>query len=339
MIDYDNIRHVHLEISTRCNAACPDCPRNFRGVDVIDNYPITEMTLEQVKQIFPEEFIRQLYTFLINGNYGDFITARDGLKIVEYIRQVNPKCMIEISTNASGKPKIWESLGRLGTTIMFRLDGLADTHHLYRQNTNFDLIIDNAKKFIEAAKHNPLSKAVWAFIPFSHNRHQIEECRRLSQDLGFHEFQIVNAGRDTMPVFNSKGKFTHSIGDWTGSQEFEDIFHEYSCYVSEVEIELEKFKSSGCEIKCYAKQKNEIYVSANGEVYPCCWLGFYPLYGVINGPVNSQLRPLIYDNNALEHGLKKSIEWFSGIEKSWHPALAHTERRIITCERTCGVKS
>jgi hypothetical protein len=90
MLEYKNIRRVHLEISTRCNAACPECPRNFRGVDIVDTYPICDMSLDQSQKIFTIPFLNQLEQILINGNYGDFITARDGLAIVEYFLTANP---------------------------------------------------------------------------------------------------------------------------------------------------------------------------------------------------------------------------------------------------------
>ena len=77
MLSYDNIRQVHLEISTRCNAACPGCPRNLCGVDILDDYPLLDMKLEQAQKIFPRDFLTQLDRILINGNYGDFVTARD----------------------------------------------------------------------------------------------------------------------------------------------------------------------------------------------------------------------------------------------------------------------
>jgi MoaA/NifB/PqqE/SkfB family radical SAM enzyme len=261
------------------------------------------------------------------------------VEIVEYIRNSNAKCHIQISTNASGKPRIWEKLSSLGVEIMFRLDGLADTHHLYRQNTDFDFIINNAKKFIAASKNNPRSKAIWAMIPFNHNRHQISDCRSLSQELGFHKFQLVDAGRDTMPVFNSKKQLTHIIGDYTGSKDFDEIHHEYSCYISDPELELRKYQPQqpGCSIACPAKRNGEIYVSANGEVYPCCWLGFYPNHGAISRPTNFQLRPLIFHNNALEYGLAETIEWFANIEQTWAMDSV-SAGRIMTCDSTCGVK-
>ena len=57
MIQYNEIRDVHLEISSLCNARCPLCPRNFRGYPYNDGYPETNLTIEQIKKIFTRDFL------------------------------------------------------------------------------------------------------------------------------------------------------------------------------------------------------------------------------------------------------------------------------------------
>jgi len=328
MLEYKNIRRVHLEISTRCNAACPECPRNFRGVDIIDTYPICDMSLEQVKKIFTAQFLTQLDQILINGNYGDFITAKDGLEIVEYFRSVNSKLKIIISTNASGRPNIWKRLGELKVEVQFRLDGLEDTHHLYRQYTDFNLIIENAKKFINAG-----GIAVWSMIVFDHNRHQISKAEQLSKNLGFARFERINAGRDTTVVFTRDKKFSHTIGKYTGDTDFDNLYDQYKHYIKDPYLTLDKVKIVEKKISCYAKKHSEIYISANGEVYPCCWLGFYPTKKQ-SDPKTFQLVPLINQNSALEFGIEKAIEWFSKIEDTWDKTVR--EGKIYACNETCG---
>ena len=329
MIQYENIRSVHLEISTRCNASCPECPRNFRGVNnIIDTYPLTDMSLDQFQKIFSRDFISQLNEFYINGNHGDFVTARDGLKIVEYIKQVNSKIYLKISTNASARPEIWSELGALKIEVLFRIDGLKDTHHLYRLNTDYDLIIDNARKFIAAG-----GRAIWAMIKFNHNKHQIEDCRQISKSLGFKDFLLVDVGRDTFPVFKSDKTLSHIVGDYKGSTDFDELYHQYQYYKIEPKYSI-KSETSNREIDCFSTKNKQIYVCANGEVYPCCWLGFYPLQSLAS-PSNTQLQPIIFKNNALEYDLKETIEWFSAIENSWakENVLAG---KIYTCNHVCG---
>lgn len=328
MLEYKNIRRVHLEISTRCNAACPECPRNFRGVDIVDTYPICDMSLEQAQKIFTVSFLQQLEQILINGNYGDFITARDGLAIVEYFLTANPQLKIIISTNGSGRPHIWKRLGELGVEVQFRLDGLEDTHHLYRQYTDFNLIIENAIKFIQAG-----GSATWAMIRFAHNEHQIETARVLSKSLGFKHFELVDAGRNTTPVFTRDKKLSHIIGNYIGTTDYDTLYDQYQQYISDPDVTLKKVKIVEKKIDCYSKKNREIYVAANGEIYPCCWLGFYPLSRQGN-PSTFQLRPLIKENNALDHGIEHAIAWFNQIEETW--AKTVPEGKIYTCNETCG---
>ena len=329
MIAYKDIRQVHLEISSRCNAACPDCLRNFRGVDVIDTYPVCDMTLEQAQTIFTTDFLKQLNLITINGNYGDFVTARDALEIVEYFRKTNPGLLIKISTNASARPKLWEPLAKFYPIVYFRLDGLKDTHRLYRQNTDFEFIIENAQRFIRAGGH-----AVWSMIEFDHNRHQIAECEKLSKELGFKEFELVNAGRDVMPVFTPDRRLSHIIGDYRGTIDFDTMFNNYKYYEIEPDVAI-KNETENYQVDCYVKRLHEIYIASNGEVYPCCWLGYYPLHSNAR-PSNVQLKPLIENNNALEHGIEKAVSWFNRIEESWDKTVA--TGKIYECNRTCGIK-
>ena len=329
MLNYKDLRSIHLEISIRCNAACPDCLRNYRGVDIIDSYPVCDMTLEQFKEIFSVEFLQQLEHFSINGNYGDFVTARDNVEIVEYIVRSNPKLYLEISTNGSARPKIWERLAKSKPAIYFRLDGLADTHKLYRQNTDFNFVLDNAQKFINAG-----GEAIWAMIKFDHNEHQIEECQRLSKELGFSRFDLVDAGRNTMPVFTQDKRLSHVIGDYRGSTDFDTLYNGYKYYEIDPTVAV-KGEKENRTISCYAKKMQEVYVASNGEVYPCCWLGYYPLHSN-SRPSNVQLKPLIKENNALEYGLEHAIAWFNKIEESWDKTVPNG--KIYECNQTYGIR-
>jgi sulfatase maturation enzyme AslB (radical SAM superfamily) len=289
------------------------------------------MSLDQAKKIFTTSFLLQLDQILINGNYGDFITAHDGLEIVEYFLTVNPNIKIIISTNASGRPHIWRQLGELGVEVQFRIDGLADTHHLYRQYTNFELILENALKFIQAGGY-----AIWAMIKFDHNKHQISQAEILSKAMGFKRFELVDAGRDTTVVFTRDKQLSHVIGNYQGPTDYDLLYDQYQQYISNPNITLKKVQIQERTINCYSKENKEVYVSANGEIYPCCWLGFYPLSKQGN-PSTFQLRPLIKENNALEYSIEHAIAWFNQIESTWNKTVL--DGKIYTCNETCGSRA
>jgi len=338
MIDYNSVRSVHLEISTRCNAACPLCPRNIAGYDTELGYPIHDMTLSEAKQIFPREFVAQLSDILINGNFGDFVTARDNVDIVRYFVESNPKIKILISTNGGARPNIWSELGRIpNVQIGFAIDGMAGTHELYRRNTRWQTVIDNAKKFIDAGGY-----AIWRMIKFDHSQDQIEQCRQLSEQLGFKEFDLLYDGRDSTPVYDKNGRFEYKIGESRIDVDYPETVDVWQAWTDpgadpEHRKQQYKFIPIKNKIDCESNKKKQIYVTATGEVYPCCWLGMYPLLDYQHAWQldNHQIKDMIVDNNALTHGIAKSLEWFNGIEQAWQKT-DYLQGRLVKCDQYCG---
>jgi MoaA/NifB/PqqE/SkfB family radical SAM enzyme len=335
MLEYANIRDVHLEISTLCNASCPWCPRTFWGYPYNGGYPEINLSLEQTKKIFRPEFLSQLTSIYINGNFGDIVMNPEGIDIVKYFFEQNPKLTIVISTNGGARDReFWTQLGQTPAIVLFCIEGLEDTHHLYRQNTSWHTVIRNAKTFIAAG-----GRAIWKMIVFDHNQHQLEQCRDMSRDLGFIRFELGNDGRETAPVFNKHGKLTHVLGNYTGERDFTVMFHKKT-HDQILLQDVVPGRVPAKKINCMTKQKQSIYVAANGEISPCCWTGFYPrTYG--NGQyhqaANAQLVPLIEKNNALEYSLEECIEWFKSVENAWKISN-YEQGRLLVCDDNCGQK-
>jgi sulfatase maturation enzyme AslB (radical SAM superfamily) len=257
----------------------------------------------------------------------------EGADIVEYFYNVNPQLEITISTNGAARNKdFWIALGQTKAKVSFCLDGLMDTHHLYRQNTVWKTVINNAKSFIESGGH-----AVWKMIKFKHNVHQIEECKNLSIDFGFKEFQLVESTRVDAPVFDSKGNLLHLLGDYNGETSFPLLFHKKQTdliLLEDITVERKEKKT----VRCEAKKNKEIYITSKGEVYPCCYTGFYPKtygHGQYHQAANAQLVPHINKNNALEYALSECIEWFNEIELAWDKKT-YNNGRLVICDDNCG---
>lgn len=322
MLKLQDIRSVHIELTTRCNARCPMCPRNYRGLDYNSGYPTTELTLADIKHILNPTVLETVDHVNFNGNLGDFSLAKDGAEIVEYL--VSQDIIVDINTNASLRPKSWwRRLALPKVTIGFALDGLADTHALYRQDTDWNHVIENARAYIEAG-----GNAIWRFVPFDHNRHQEQECRKLAKEMGFAEFINIYDGRDTGPVYTRTGEFSHWLG--TPGPDVPGIKDMLESHISWFDAKTIKIAKDTPELNlgCVHKRHKEIYITADGSVYPCCYLGFYP--ETMKHPGNEQLKNLVYENNALEYDLAHCLEWFDRVEQTWSKSSI-ADGRLYQC--------
>lgn len=316
---YRDLNGMHLELTTRCNAACPMCPRHIKnGSEINPRLPMTEITLDQFKSWFPKEFLQQMRRVYACGNYGDPLAARDTLEIYKYIRECNDKVGLVIHTNGSARPKSWwEELAKImnggpdGTRqdyVIFSVDGLWDTNHLYRRNTSFEKIHENMKAYTAAG-----GIAKWDYIVFEHNEHQVEQAKQIAKDLGFQYFNIKKTtrwhryddeGRGLYDVMDN-GVKTHTlrqprnpIYQHENSVEFKRSFGIIPQYITNDEFnrmipkpgktDIDVYDNenntsisiphNSLGIVCRAKkskyqQLNEIFVDGAGNVYPCCFLG------------------------------------------------------------------
>lgn len=296
--------------------------RNYRGYDWNSGYPITELTFEDFFKIF-SPYVEHFEHYNFNGNLGDFGLAKDGVEIVAYLTQHQRR--VSINTNGSMRdPTWWARLASPMVSVGFALDGLADTHSMYRQDTDWHRIIANAQALIQAG-----GRAVWRFAPFDHNRHQEQACRDLSVELGFERFENIYDGRDTGPVFSRDGQFVRWLGKDSGENpEIKILLDGHRAWARDPQLSSQSQQS---EIKCYHLRSKEIYVAADGRVYPCCYLGFYP--DTMEHAGNRQLRQLVHDNNALEVGLEQAVSWFNDLERNW---AGPRSQRLYTCLSTCG---
>lgn len=288
------------------------CPRYTNGEESphIQN---TQLTLNDIKEIFPPDFIRHIGRMCFCGGYGDPIVARDLIPIIKYLRSINKTLYVEVHTNGSARREEWwvelaEVIGsdkKMGV-VKFALDGLRDTNHIYRRNTDWDVIMRNVKAYIGAG-----GKAHWNFIVFKHNEHQLELAKIIAKEMGFIKLNMkVSVRFDNKPTFpvivNGKHEF-----DLEPPKQEQRLIPDAQNFT--------KPKPAGFHIpvqpniKCYARKENSIYLSAQGLIYPCCWIG----QGHMEGDPDIIINPDDIDPT------KRSIEdivndqVFQTVENSW----------------------
>ena len=291
----DEIQAVHVEISSACNAGCIDCTRFSYDSDV-DEY-VHNPFHPNLNYLYPAEkflsHISQLSTLknlLYCGNSGDPMAHKDiGYITKEVVKMFPSIASITIHTNGSlGTEETFVKLAQLPVylDIFFSLDGLSDTLSIYRRNVDFDTVIKNAKIFIEASNEykNPNDKfsngghAFWKWVDFPFIRHQMEEARELSKELGFDDFVVTKPFNDELHDEIVKHS-SREIPKFTSynTKEISLNLPEYNELLISYKKEMESLRKVSDEVQCKAiinpQNRKDIYIDYDGTVWPCCWTG------------------------------------------------------------------
>jgi len=341
----NELKRVHIEISNRCQASCPMCPRNIHGGITNPLLSINEWSLDDFKKIFPIDILNQLERINFCGNFGDPLMNNDLLDMCEYIKLNSPKLYIEIHTNGSLRSTSWwkELVPTLPTNhiVVFALDGLEDTHSLYRVGTNYNLILKNAKTFIDAG-----GSAEWMFIRFKHNEHQVKAAEQLSKELGFKNFNVKNSRRHArpFPVVDEQGSVLYNLEQPSDSE---------IKFISKMDIQGHQNWPNADNIDCMAIKDKELYIDAHYQLSPCCMIGAF-LYTSYDTNLLKKYNLFEEDSiveegekvreqvlefprlNVLESGLKNIVEtdqWQTMWQQKWK------DKSSSTCIIMCGPNS
>jgi len=317
---------ITFELTNRCNARCPLCPRTGKlegGISLtVANPGFMDISIEMIEKLCQGPSSDFSYC----GNFGDPIAhpkAMDIFKLVESngIRQ-------HINTNGSmQKTAWWTKLGAIKKLkVTFALDGLEDTHSIYRINTDFNKILANAK----------------------HNQHQVEEAKAMATELGFNRFitklssremQIAEStkgvGIDLTTVTGAKGKYRK-----TKTSKVKKVIINAPTDPT-YQSTVKKVGRKEVPISCYAINDNKMYIGPDEYVVPCCGTAS----DVHRQMYESNARP--YDESfymfLTENNVKYDLNKYDMIEilNSYNESLDVLElywdsRGIRACNERCG---
>ena len=390
------ITKLHIELSNHCNAACPFCPRYLNSTrKVREDLDLNSITINQYKEWLTPQHLKDMKRILFCGTHGDPIMAKDFNEIIQYTCEQNPRIHNIIHTNGGARSiAFWQKLGELSkqythegyyrsnVQLVFSIDGLEDTNHLYRRNVKWDKLMENAKAFIDAG-----GSAVWEFLVFDHNQHQVDEAKAMSEAMGFQEFKPkrplgfeANHGLRARGVYDRDGKLeyrllpavNHMNHSDTITDETVDMKVEFSIPVAgRQQHKLESLKKRLAEhndnetmyltnvdglndmkIECKSMEnKNddivgtEIYISANGVVFPCCYVGTrvdsdIDLYEDVQ--MRAKMRDEGYDKFRLTHHSLDDIIESQAMDHvftdSWEKDTVQCGK-MAYCAQTCGTDS
>jgi hypothetical protein len=185
--------------------------------------------------------------------------------------------------------------------------------------------MDNAKSFINAG-----GQAVWKFILFRHNEHQLLDVIKLSKDLGFCGIEYVTCrpgefnGLEKWPVIIN-GTVSHLLQPPVDQKNGTEFFNPEARSNRTILHDTKKI--------CPYLSNGLLYITCQNQVLPCCMMHFDTQ---LNYPGTDRLREMTggFDNIDLaRHSLSTILSsqfYASELEKSFR------EKNLqVNCARSC----
>jgi MoaA/NifB/PqqE/SkfB family radical SAM enzyme len=346
MYSWDEIRVLHIEPTTLCQARCPMCSRNTKGGPTVPGLPLIQIDLNSFIRAIPASELKHIERVLFCGNYGEPTAAKDLLEICRHIKSAKQQIKIHINTNGGLQTPIWWSdLASNTTLVRFGIDGLEDTNHLYRQDVSWKKVIENLKAFISAGGNSEVD-----FLVFKHNEHQTETAQDYFKSLGVKKINFKTTSRffrfrenqwlEKYPVYNLKKEISHFIEPPSHPRWANPMKSKMESLIVAGET-LESIYSRS-EIDCHVLKEKSVYINADGTLYPCCWIGNEG----VRSDLNFGAAPLIeatYKNNKTDFSIYKNtpqkilenIFFKHNLPATW-TIKEHKKNLPLTCAKTCG---
>lgn len=260
MIDIQNIKLIDIETTSHCNLHCPQCDR-FDLTGKENKYmELKHLDFARLRDNLNLDKLVSLETILLEGDHGDPLMHPDILDIIGFFKDIK---QVKLVTNASLRSvSWWQQLAKIKNLVVtFSIDGLEDTLDFYRINADFDKVIANATAFIQSG-----GRAIWKYVVFQHNEHQVDRARQLAQELGFEEFETDVSNRN----FYNKQEFPIFVDGIYQNRNLK-IASTTRARPTTKDIMIKQEESSTFKSpECRWLKSGSVYIDYCGNLIPCC---------------------------------------------------------------------
>jgi|TARA_R110000850_G_scaffold238445_1_gene363068 hypothetical protein len=204
--------------------------------------PKLDIDFDHLKKFFPTSVLPKIKYICLQGNLGDPVYHPQFHDISEHFFTAQD---VNVITNGMQSHQFWERVLETwpsNSKITLSIDGLQDTNHLYRINSNWEKI-QGLFDLIAKKKHK--CEIEWKYIVFEHNHHQVDQAQEIAKKIGINAFRIQRT-RSLDPKLNIKA---YDNPEW----------------FTNIKVEYEEALSPFCHTG------DMHYIDAFGDYYPCCW--------------------------------------------------------------------
>lgn len=350
LMDWINrIYKVQIDVTSHCNAKCPGCVRSLNTDESRKNrnkhLELThfDMSIWHELCVGDNGFKRFKYfnELVLNGTWGDpcmFIGLPEMLKL---FTETYPRATINMHTNGGAQTEEWwYRLGKQLSThphaVIFAIDGLEDTHSLYRVGTEYDKVIKHARAFIEGG-----GSARWTMTVFDHNQHQVDQAEHLATKYEFKRFHARRSHTQYMNVNDEYEISTDLIDD--------SVYRNVRAAGANKRVKFVPIDSRPdipeTESQCQWYADGAIQIDAWGTVWPCCHTAPYAvLYNAYDQSdfSNDENNYITHNPTMIEDNSLNNKTLYDILSESWYVNKLSEQvenASLVICKNNCGVKN
>jgi len=183
---------IRLEFSSACQLRCPACPTTTKETLKVVGQNLLEFKNLTV-MIGASPWLKEIEI----SNYGEVFLNPELPKMLAYLHERGIKVFCDNGANLN---HITDEM--LNAIVKYKLQSLTcsidgadqETYKKYRIRGEFNVVLSNIRKLNEIKRkyNSQLPRLKWQFILFDHNKHQINEARKLANELKM-DFQVKTA--------------------------------------------------------------------------------------------------------------------------------------------------
>jgi len=275
---HDNIQSLQVDMTSYCNAKCGGCARNRNGHDITPGVVLEHFNLDIWNRLAIEDtkgiHIKEL---VINGNWGDGMMHPYLADMIATFAEYHPETSLYLHTNGSMRSaKFWKQLATTcrqfsNHMVVFSLDGLEDTHSIYRRNTDFGKVVQNIKSFTEER-----GRANVTMTLFEHNKHQVAEVRALAKSLDASVFTLRHSFGDNLQIIApGENYMIHACNEIP--EERSELHNKHR--LSDIKNHMEHLDFADTipevETECPWLADRMVQIDPWGTVWPCCHISYH----------------------------------------------------------------